>query len=79
MPPIPTPVQLDPPGPYQTPNAVDFLSVTDATTLEPARFRFRLQNGTELRVPVVATAIEAMRDFLQEFSPEHPDIPEIGE
>ncbi len=79
MPPIPTPVQLDPPGPYETPNAVVFLGVADATTLEPALFRFRLQNGTELRVPMVATAVEAMRAFLQEFSPEHPDASEIGE
>ncbi len=79
MPPIPTPVQLDPPGPYETPNAVLFLGAADATTLEPARFRFLLQNGTELRVPMVASAVEALRVLLQDSSPEHPDIPEIGE
>ena len=78
MPPIPKPIRLDPPGPHVTPVAVEFLGAADATTLEPALFRFRLQNGSELCIPVIATAVETMRKFLQEFSPEHPDTPEIG-
>ena len=67
------------PDPHVTPAAVKFLGAADATTLEPAQFRFLLQDGTELHIPVLATAVEAMRAFLQEFSPEHPDTPEIGE
>ena len=67
------------PDPHVTPAAVEFLGAADATALEPALFRFLLQDGTKLHVPVVATTVEAMRNFLQEFSPEHPDIPEIGE
>lgn len=49
---LPTPVQLDPPGPHMTPEISEFLGFAPAKGQLPHRACFMLDGGTELQIPM---------------------------
>ena len=77
MPPIPTPVRLDPPGPYETPTATELQRVRFATEVSPARLCLTLEDGCSLHIPMLSGVVEKLRLALEAY-PEHPDIPLVG-
>ncbi len=63
-PPIPKLVQLEPPGPYETPIVEAFLGLMVSQGELPPRVCLVLQGGTELRIPVSPEAQEKLRKAL---------------
>ena len=61
---IPKPVQLEPPGPYETPIAEAFLGLMVYQGELPPRVCLVLQGGIELRIPVFPEAQEKLRKAL---------------
>ncbi len=76
--PTPAPVELDPPGPYETPvvEALLELSVDQGTRLTPVHLR--LEDGVELLVPLPFSVVEKLRAELGEYL-EYPDIPQMSD
>ena len=54
----PKPVQLEPPGPYETQAVEAFLGLVISQGELPPRACFVLQDGTELRLPIDTAALE---------------------
>ncbi len=75
--PEPTPVRLDPPGPYVTPAGVELLDVVVATEVSPAQLFLLLSDGVKLYSPLIQRLVEDLRLVLSEQSPEHPNIPQL--
>ncbi len=62
----PKPVQLAPPGPYETQAVEAFLGVAISQEELPPRACFVLQGGTELRLPIDMAALENLYRSLGE-------------
>ncbi len=77
MPQEPKPIQLDPPGPYETPTALELQRVKVATEESPARLCLMLEGGCSLHIPVLPGVVERLRLALEDY-PEVPNIPQIG-
>lgn len=73
----PMPVQLNPPGPYETPVVQAYLGVEFAREESPARFRVLLENGVELYLSMTGEAVKDIREALKQY-PETPNWPRIG-
>ena len=56
----PRPVQVDPPGPYETPVVEAFLGLAISQGELPPRACFLLQGGIELRLPIDTAALESL-------------------
>ena len=64
QPSIPKPVQLEPPGPYETPAAEAFLGLMVSRGRPEAQVCLVLQGGIELRIPLDQEAQEKLRRAL---------------
>ena len=73
----PKPVQLDPPGPYVTPTAIELQRIRVATEVSPARLCLMLEDGCSLHIPMRSDVVEKLRLALEDY-PEHSDIPQVG-
>ncbi len=56
----PKPVQLDPPGPYETQAVEAYLGLVVSQGELPPRACFVLQDGTELRLPINTDVLETL-------------------
>ena len=65
-PPIPKPVQLEQPGPYETPIAEAFLGLMVFQGELPTRVCLVLHGGIELRIPVPPEIQEKLRKALND-------------
>jgi hypothetical protein len=74
--PEPKPVRLDPPGPYETPVAIELQRVRVATEVSPARLCLTLEDGCSLHIPMLSAVVEKLRLALEDY-PEHHDFPEL--
>ena len=61
----PKPARLGPPGPYMLPIAEEFLGTGAAEGRLPIRFRFLLEDATELHLPVGDFALKQLCKELQ--------------
>jgi hypothetical protein len=69
----PEPVQLEQHGLYETQAAIAFQGIKGATESTPALIHLLLLNGAELRIPVTAEVVQALRAVLSQEKPEVPD------
>ena len=68
----PKPVQLEPPGPYETPVAVTFLGLLVSRGELPPRVCLALLGGIELRIPLDQDAQEKLRRALNDLAEDNP-------
>ena len=62
--PIPRPVQLTPPGPYETPVAEGFLGLGISRVGLPPRIHLVIQGGVELQIPLDEGVLELLHKAL---------------